>query len=222
MSILKQKLFAEVKDFAQKNLEDSNCFSCIYGSYATGDHTTLSDLDMFVAMNEYNMDFYQKLESFLTNLHVHNNLKIDDEVPYKNKLLVTYEDVQHSIDLHPFILEGGIKYSVPNIAKTSTFLSSPEMRWRLILQALTSPHIYIGGDAKTYKEYLQKAEKSLIKLARNICIVTSPKPIDILNTLLISQDGYHDEMYLGYKKERKSVVSHLESLIYRNLSIEEL
>jgi predicted nucleotidyltransferase len=212
----KQKIFQEIVNFSNKQLSCRDHFVCVYGSYASGDSTLASDLDVFVAIGNHEVGDYKKVSNFLIDLQIRYGLSLDNEVPFKNKLLVSYEDVQDAIALKSFA-QNGISYRVPIVEKKKEFLSSPEMRWRLILNALTSPNECVCGNKAVYTRSKINAEKSLIRLARGLTTAIEMPTIDeIFEVLTSGTNEEKGEMYLGYKKERKSVIKYLRELISRN------
>lgn len=215
----KQKLFQELVDFSNKHLSRRDYFVCIYGSYASGNYTEASDLDMFVAIGNHRSEDFEKIRDFLIDLHVRYELRLDDEVPYENKLIISYEDIQDAIALKSFV-KNGVRYHVPMVEKKKEFLSSPEIRWRLILNALTSPHECVCGNSDVYARFRIDAEKSLIRLARGLTATETPSIDEILEALTSGENKEEGEMYLGYKKEREDVIKYLKELIFRNYSID--
>lgn len=217
MNNKKQKLFKELLFFSQKHLKHLNCFICVYGSYVSGYHNNTSDIDMFIATEKYNINDFEKTRNFFIDLHICNNLKLDNEVPYENKLIISYEDIKCAIALKPFIKKG-LRYYIPIIKKNNEFLASPEIRWRLILNALTSPNECIHGDKARYVKFKDDAEKTIIKLAHGLVKTKSPTLDELVEVLLFGSQGEEGEMYLGYKKEQEKVIKYLKELIMRNHS----
>lgn len=210
---LKKKLFLEIRTFLEKNFLEHSCFVCVYGSFATGHRTDASDLDIFVAVKDAPVGSqFERLNEFIISLHKKYNLNIDYEVPYENKLIVSYDDVEHAVALRAFKKEDK-KYHIPTIIKTRESLLSPEIRWRLLLNALTSPHECIYGNKRQYFIYKSKAEKSLIELAKSISDFYECDNEKLLNALMCGKNGEDGELYLGYKRDRLSVVLYLKDLI---------
>ncbi len=210
----KAKLFKELTDFAGKHFSGDDYIACVYGSYASEDYTHVSDMDMFIATKDYSPYDFEKIRDFLVDLHIRYNLNLDDEVPYENKILVTYKDVEHAISLRPFV-KTHTGYEVPAVEKHKGFLSSPEIRWRLVLNALTSPNEYICGNRAVYEQFRKDAEKAVVKLAIGISSSDKPTAYDLFEALTTGKGGEEGEMYLGYKKDRECVVAHLKELISR-------
>ena len=214
----KQEMLQELVSFSEKHFAHRDHFVCVYGSYASGHHTEKSDMDMFIAIEAHDEEDFKRVRDFLIDLHIRYGLSLDDEVPYENKILVSYEDVQHAIALDSFI-KNGERYQVPLVKKDQGFLASLEIRWRLILNALTSPHEYLYGNKESYTTFKTSAEKSIVRLARGLIRNGESTPKGLLTVLMVGASGEDGEMYLGYKKERGAVIEYLENIIKRHYSV---
>lgn len=208
----KEKLLDEIRRFSEEFLDQDRHFVCVYGSYATEDDNEDSDVDLFFASTLFNREEFEKIRSFIVDLHFRNGIPLDNEVPYENKLLVTYEDLENAVTLRPFKTKEG-KHLVPPITKDEIYLSSLEIKWRLLLNALTTPHLFFGGDILTYNHYRDRAEEAIVHLAYDLLEGGECASKDILSVLLTGPSGEEGELYLGYKKGRRTVVSHLEKII---------
>lgn len=215
---LKQRLFQEMSSFSEKNFKHRDHFICIYGSHVSGHNTETSDIDMFVAMGSFDEKDFLRVRDFLVDLHLRYGLNLDDEVPYENKLVVSYDDVQQAIALDSFI-KSGERYQVPLVKKNKGFLASLEIRWRLILNALTSPHECVYGNKELYTTFKTSAEKSIVRLARGLVKSEESTQEELLAVLVSGAKGEEGEMYLGYKKEHRSVIEYLENIIKRQYSV---
>lgn len=212
---IKLKLFQELTLFSKKYIRFRDYFVCVYGSYASNTFSKTSDLDILIATEKFNIADFKKIRDFVVNLHIKNNLKIDEEVPYRNKLVVSYKDIRDAINLKPFIKKGS-KYLIPPITEDKKFLASREVHLRIILNAFTSPNQYIYGNKTKYIIFKQKAEKAILRLARGLIKKNNPTSQEILNALLTGAHGEEGQAHLGYKKERKKVIKYLKELISRN------
>ncbi len=210
----KARLFKEITDFSIKHFNNNDYFACVYGSYASEDHTDVSDVDMFIALKDYSSYDFNKMKDFLIDLHIRHNLNLDGEVPYENKIIVTYEDIGHATSLCSFIKTNN-GYEVPAVEKHKKFLSSPEIRWRLVLNALTSPNEFVCGNREVYEDFKKDAETAVVKLAIGISLSENPTADELFDALIIGKNGEEGEMYLGYKKERENVMIYLKEVILR-------
>ena len=212
-------LTKELTKFLNDHFNNRDHFACIYGSHASGHSTLKSDFDIVVAFDLPTDQDYKNILNFLIKLHTDNNLPLDNEVPYSNKIVVSYQDFEYATNLKGIKKENEL-YQVPSIKKTTLFLSSLEMRWRLLFNILTSPHIIVSGNTKTYQLMRDKAEQALVSLAINLTQKRNPTISELLDRLLQGKYGEEGELYLGYKN-RDTVIEHLEKIIssrYRNVS----
>lgn len=211
----KEQLCEEISSFCDKNFYNYNYFVCMYGSYSYGEFSDSSDLDIFMAIDNYDIDDFNKFKEFICNIHFSHKLKLDNEVPYENKLMILYQDLQDAINLKAFIKYEG-KYFIPKIEKSEKFLMSREIKLRLILNALTTPHTFVCGNYNEYIKYKDFSEKSIIRLANKLVSVENPTNTELLDSLLFGLDKETGEMYLGYKKERLAVINYLSNIINKN------
>ena len=212
---IRAKLFKELALFSKEHLNPRDCFVCVYGSYASNDFTKESDLDILFAIENNSVVDFKKIRNFVVNLHIGNNLKIDEEVPYENKLVVSYKDIADAVNLKPFAKKGS-KYLIHPITEDKKFLASREVRLRIILNAFTSPNRYIYGNRTKYIAFKQKAEKAILQLSQGLTRKTNLTRKEVLDILLTGAQGEVGQAHLGYKKERIKVVKYLKELILRN------
>jgi|GEM_PF-4179976 len=205
----------EVLDFAQKTLSGEDYFVCIYGSYATSHFRDESDLDIVFAAECYDPTIFDNIRDFVISQHVRHRLTIDEEVPYNNKLLVTYQDIKDAASLDMFNKDDAGKYTVTEIKDDAEFLGSRDARKRLLLNVFSTPHVFVYGDKTTYEGLRTDCERALIRLARGISGAIMPSETDVLETLLASPEGSGGRAHLGYKGEQDEVVTYLRRLITR-------
>lgn len=213
---IRSKLFRELALFCKEYFKTRDYFVLVYGSYASNDFTEKSDLDLFIAIDKHNLADFKKVSDFVVDLHTRNNLKINEEVPYENKLIVSYKDATDALDLNAFIKKGS-KYIIPPVTSDKEFLASREVRFRIILNALTSPNQFICGNKNEYNLLKQKAEKAIIKLAYGFAKKSKLTQEEILSILLIGANGEKSGDYLGYRNNRPEVIKYLKKLILHNI-----
>ncbi len=190
-------LINELKGFIKDNLNKSEVFTIVYGSYAYGIQKNKSDLDIMVICNKINRNYIKKIKGFVISLHKRHNLKIDNEIPYENKLLVSKKIFERGLSGDGFEYKNR-RFYIPPIKKTKKFLSSKKIVMRLALNAMTSKNIFINGDHKYYKKMKERAIISLIKIvssARGKIEINPKKFVE----LIIGDKDKIGEMYLGYK-----------------------
>lgn len=210
------KIFRELKVFCKDHFRNRDYFALVYGSYASNDFTENSDLDFFIATDKRDAEDFIKVRDFIVDLHNRNSLRINEEVPYENKLIVSYKDAVDALNLKAFIRRGA-RYVIPPVTADEEFLSSREVRFRIILNALTSPNRFICGNRNKYNSFKKEAEKSIIKLAYGIADVEKPTKEEILNVLLRGSNGEEGGDYLGYRNHRPKVIKYLKKLISTNI-----
>lgn len=217
---IKYELFKELRKYFKENpnlLRDY--FVCVYGSYAASDFKEDSDLDICIATSEYSQKDFRIIKNYIIKLHIKYGLKIDEEVPYENKLLISYKDIEDSIMLEPFLEKK--KYSVKLIANNKTILKSRQVRLRLILNILTTPNVFIYGNKLKYKILKRESEQAIIKLAHGLSGKTKPETKDLFKVLTTGENGTSGRSYLGYKTERKEIATYLKKIIQKNSKISQ-
>ena len=199
-------------------LHDQSFFALIYWSFASWVNTKESDLDVVLSMPKMEEKLFYRIKDFLVELHKKYNLYLDNEVPYEKKLLIPYPIFSDAAALSglPFEKDG---IEVPKIIKTKEFLSSEQMRARLLFNILTVPTITFGTDMIKLGEFKKKAERFLILLWLHLTKKNCSKIDDFLQSLLYWTDWRDGEMFLGYKNNLK-VVEYLKNVF--TSSIEEL
>lgn len=213
---IRAKIFRELRIFCKEYFKTRDYFVLVYGSYASNDFTDKSDLDLFIATDKHNLTDFKKVCDFVVDLHTINDLKINEEVPYENKLIVSYQDATDALDLRAFIKKGS-KYIIPPVTADKGFLASKEVRFRIILNALTSPNQFICGNKNKYNLLKQKAEKKIIKLAYGLTEKNKITQEEIISILLRGANGEKSGDYLGYRDQRPKVIKYLKKLISHNI-----
>lgn len=206
----------ELSEFSKLYFKDKDYFVCIYGSIATNDQKEDSDLDIFFASSSFTKKDFTIIHAFILHIHKKYNLLIDEEVPYSNKLLLTYDDILKSSKLFVFHKPINNSYYVPKIQNTYKYLSSPETKQRLILNIFTTPNIFVAGNRVVYKKFKTGLEKALIELAKNLSNEKNITKEEIYKVLTRNKDGERDQAHLGYKIKRRKVLIHLKGIIKKN------
>ena len=67
-----------------------------------------SDLDLCIVGENITEQEKREIKEMVIQFHNSNKLKLDDEVPYNNKLFFSYEEIINSIIYNPFIINGKI------------------------------------------------------------------------------------------------------------------
>ena len=166
----------------------------IYGSNIY--NTNSSDLDVCLIVNKCDEKLKEKIIDETISFHKKNGLKIDEEIPHSNKLIYTFDEIDEALNKSPFYVNG--KAIIKDINKNKQFLSSKEMKQRLIINILTTDHLVVG---KNINKYEQKAFKLIMKVIIEYYNLENPTYKDILNCMYKNiYTGAEGELYLGYKK----------------------
>ena len=168
----------------------------IYGSNIY--NCSSSDLDVCLITSEYNQSLRDEIIRMTKEFHLSNNLRIDEEIPFENKLIYSENEVLNTLEHSPFEFDG--ETLIKDIVKTREFLSSIEMKKRLLLNILTTDHLTMG---KSTEEYERKALKIILETLKKYY---SLKDVDVEKILPYfyrnPYTGADGEMYLGYKKNK--------------------
>ena len=158
-----------------------------------------SDLDLCIVGENITEQEKWEIKEMVIQFHNSNKLKLDDEVPYNNKLFFSYEEIINVIIYNPFIIDG--KINIRKIQKDKYFLSSIEMRKRLIINILTTKHIMINCDTSKMQIAKNMAWDLILKVIIEYSSIKTLEPDVILKNLYYdSKNNVEGEMFLGYKK----------------------
>lgn len=184
----------------------------LYGSTVFGVQT--SDLDLcFFTENIISNNDFEELKDFTRKFHIINNLRLDEEVPYENKLVYTYNFIEETLINSPFPICDG-RYVIPRIKKNQAFLNSLEMRKRLLLNILTVKHMVMGDDKEKIDIYVDRAWEVILKTVISYAQKNNVSLDEILS--FIYRDpfyGNEGEMYLGYKNNMSEKVTFIKKQV---------
>lgn len=179
-----------------QSLEDPSVL--IYGSTAYG--KTSSDLDVCFVCESYSNDILEELKLKTIQFQLENNMVLDAEVPYENKLIYTYSEIDNTLKFPPFKYING-KYELTPIQKNKIYMHSEEMKYRLLLNILTTRSKLIFGNEKRIQAYKCIAWEKLIKIIISYNNLTEINITTLLPLLYKDfKTGAEGEMFLGYKK----------------------
>ncbi len=211
MKISLKKIIFDFEPYFKEYFRNRKYFVCLYGSHLTNKANVHSDIDIFIALPKYTKTDLKIIKKFIINYHIKNKLELDNEVPYANKLLITYSDLDKAVKLGGLSIENG-KLIVPPIIKTKKFLSSKKVKLRLAFNALTSPHKFFGTDLDQYFKMKEFAESNLFYLSKTFTIKKKLSINNLVETLIKGADGETGELYLGYKSH-PLVLKYLNNII---------
>lgn len=196
---------------------DKDYFGCIYWSYASNTHTKDSDIDLYCAMDVYSEVEMNELIWYVKDYYSRNNLSLDEEVPFENKLLARYSEISSAIHMGWFEMQNN-QFKIPRIQKNTEFLSSSEIKKRLLLNTLTTPHIVFGNNTDRFTSFTNDAEKNMLLLSIDLVNKTKFKVNELIDVLTISNEWETWEMYLWYKTNKDPISRHLGKFIKKQIN----
>ncbi|HVS58584.1 MAG TPA: hypothetical protein VHD60_02470 [Candidatus Saccharimonadales bacterium] len=194
-------------------------FVCIYGSSVYGTPDSQADVDLLCAVPDTHVEGIdvEALGAFIHDTHVRYGHYVDQEVPYANKLVYSFSDLRDAVTLQAFERDTRGSVFVPEIQKTSDFLSSRPIKLRLGLNALTTPNILICKEDYVAKCYLALAGMSITAVGVSLSEKECCDANDVIAAICVSKTEASGEMFLGYKLEHASVHQYLQTTIKRAL-----
>lgn len=191
-------------------------FICLYGSSVHARENVKSDIDLFLVSDQPDRHLPTHLDAmsdFVRNLHFTHGRELDEEVPYANKLVYSTRDINDGTSLRCFDANTKGQIIVPAVEKTTAFLGSREIKLRLALNALTSPHLIIGNDFRLYRNQRRAAEIAMTLTGISLCDSHRFRELDILQRLSVNASGETEELHLGYKTNSTEVRTWMEKFI---------
>lgn len=208
------ELVEEYYNESRKIIKDGTML--LYGSTAFGVNS--SDIDLcFIRKNELDQNKLEELKKMTHDFHKINNLRIDEEVPYDNKLIYTYDFINQTISNPPFPFVYG-KYNIPNIEKTREYLNSVTMKKRLLLNILTVKHNVYGKLEIDLNDYINKAWDVILKIVISYAELDQFSIEQLIECLLKNPiNDRNGEMYLGYKQNMIEKIEFLNESVQQQL-----
>lgn len=180
-----------------------------YGSSIYG--VSSSDLDVCIICNDDCDKYIDDIISKTMAFHKKYNLKLDEEIPHKNKLIYKLSEIEFMLNFNPFFING--EYYISDIVKSDEFLSSKEMKTRLLLNILTTNHKTFGDNVLISK-FEEKAWDIILDAIIGYNKMDTYDADSILKMLYVNQyTGSSGEMYLGYKKKYQKNEDYLKDKI---------
>ncbi|WP_261555773.1 hypothetical protein [Frankia tisae] len=174
-------------------------YAIAYGSHAAGTATHDADLDLLFVGPPLADSARARLADAVIALHTTHRLRLDTEVAYEVKLHATVTEVNAAVTLGGFILDAAGRLNIAPVVVEPWFLNSPAFKLRLILNAMTTQHIFLGGRIGLYQRHCAQAERAITLVA--LCLLDSPAPFtiaDLIDALLASSHGATGKDFLGY------------------------
>ncbi|WP_342801254.1 hypothetical protein [Nocardia sp. No.11] len=191
------ELFAAAAEICRK-FAPPRGYGLVYGSQATIGESR-SDLDLvIIGRSRPGCHYMTDLVAAVCGLHADFDLLTDTEVDYETKLFATYADVCCAVELRCFPRIQGVLNPAPVVAEPD-WLNSSEFAQRLVLNALTSEHVFLGGDVQRYRADRSRAERAVASLA--LAMVAKPEVTiqDAVAVLTRSPEGAWGKDFLGYQ-----------------------
>ena len=205
----------EYIEFLKEKKQATSSNILMYGSTVYG--MVSHDLDISFIVRSFNQEEYEKIRERTIEFQTSHNMELDQEVPYSSKLVYTDSDVEFMLKNTPFQRVNGI-YVISPIEKTPEFLSSKEIKYRLLLNILTTSSILLQWEKAKIEEYKKKAWDLLVQV---IISYNQLSEIDIDHFLKLlyrdEKSNQEGEMFLGYKTNIRQKQLDLEEDCERTL-----
>lgn len=176
-------------------------FAVAYGSYARGAGSAHSDLDLlFVGDDPLAEEEIAWLSAQVKDLHHRHGLALDDEVSYEVKLYATSAEVAEATGFGGYQVDAAGAVTVPPVVVAPAYLNSAAFKLRVVVNALTSPHVFLGGDIGRYRDHRTRAERTVALLALSLLDDLEILGVTDAVAALISDpsSGQRGEDFLGY------------------------
>ena len=191
----------EYVEYVKEETKNMNPDILLYGSAVYGKIS--SDLDISFIVKKFDSKDYEKIKDLTIEFQKQHKMSLDEEVPYSSKLIYTDTDVEYMLRNTPFKKINGI-YRITPIEKTTEFLSSKEMKYRLLLNILTTRSKLLQGDSQKIDTYKQKAWDLLIRVIISYNQLSEINLDHFIELLYKDEKTNKDgEMFLGYKTNIK-------------------
>ncbi len=214
---LPTKVSVEISEFVDDHCsQHPEDYAVVYGSSVYSPDKVTSDVDMFLVSRDADNVAIDSLVAFIKDLHLKNGRSLDAEVPYENKVLYSLAEIDSAVNFSGFEVIDG-KIVVPEVKKEAEFLQSDQIKARLALNGLTTPHVVFGKDFAQYHEARVKAGLAITILAISLSEQSRFNLDDLRDALVVGDDGQSGEMFLGYKTEYPIVDEHLVGILNAGL-----
>lgn len=214
---LPESISAEIDEhFASHFKKNSEDYIVVYGSSVYSSYNTTSDIDLFMVTHRPDRLALSSLVSFIKDMHIRHGRSLDEEVPFTNKVRYTNDELESAMQFGGFDIENS-RIIVPPVRKEANFLQSPQIKARLALNSLTTPHVAIARNLSRYDTMHPRAHEAATLLAISLCGKEEFNTNDLLDALTTSKTGERGEMFLGYKTEYPSVSEYLSNVLMGGL-----
>ncbi|MEV6328392.1 hypothetical protein [Streptomyces sp. NPDC051909] len=184
-------------------------YALAYGSHATRPRPE-SDLDLlYTGSRPLPHSALMGLIHDVKRLHAEHGLTVDEEVGFASKLYATSAEIDAAARLDGFA--GLTDFAAP--LGDAQALNSPSFKLRLLLNALTTPHVFLAGDVRRYRRDIARAERGCALLALRIAGAGEDGLAHAVRALLSSPEGRTGKSFLGYRPG-----PHLHGVLRRGLA----
>jgi predicted nucleotidyltransferase len=175
-------------------------YALAYGSHATGRAHTDSDLDLLVVgAHPLTTSALDRLTGQVVALHHQHGLTVDTEVDHRVKLHASLHEVADSLALGGFTVDLSGNLQVPPVVAEPSFLNSHPFKLRLILNAVSTGHVFLAGNLTSYRRHRARADLALGLLTAALLADNDSFTVaDALTALTRAPGGEVGEDHLGY------------------------
>jgi len=137
-------------------------YALAYGSHATGHAHSVSDLDLLVVgAHPLTNSALDRLTRQVIALHHRHGLTVDTEVDHRVKLHASLHEVADALVLGGFTIEASGHVRVPPLVAEPWFLNSRPFKLRLLLNAVSTGHVFLAGNLTSYRRHRARADLAL-------------------------------------------------------------
>ncbi len=182
----------------------------LYGSSIRG--VANSDFDVCTIMHFYDEQVVKTIKDLTIEFHKSNGLQVDNEVPFDNKIIYSFSDIEKMLSEPPFPKYNG-KFILKPMEKNPEYLSTHEVKLRLLLNVLTTYSVVLTGNELIIQHYKDAAWELIIELMYSYM---DYKPLSIeqfVESLCKNPFGVQaGENFLGYDKNDIKLSDHLSKM----------
>ena len=174
-------------------------YGLAYGSHATAGGPPDSDLDLlFLVDHELAPARAAGLEPAVVELHRRHGLRLDTEVAYAVKLTATAAEARRALALAGFADQKPGQPPPPVLLQDPAYLNSPMFKLRLVLNALSSPNVFLGGDVALFDRHRRAAARAGAELALRLLPDGPVTLAAAVGVLMTGPGGARHKDHLGY------------------------
>lgn len=213
------KILKDFKKYIYLNIPNlpKDCMIIVYGSSAYGKKK--SDLDVAFVLKQYNKKMYDLIEKYTIQFQIDRDMQIDQEVPYSNKLVYTFDELNNILNYSVFPFYHG-KYIINPILINDKYFKSNEMKKRLMLNILTTYSVLINGNRTEFENYRMKAWKNIVVVVSSYYDLEVINIDDFIKSLYLDKTtNTYGEDFLGYKESNPKLYCHIKKYLYSVINI---